>query len=343
MLEFFLDYGLFLLKALTVVAAVGVILITVAVVSRRDDAGEGIQVEKMNDKYRQMADVLRRAILTRRQWKDYRRETKKVLKQKEKAATSGAEKDEHRIFVLDFKCDTRATQVSALREEISTVVAVAGASDEVVVRLENAGGPVQDHGLAASQLQRLVEKGIQLTVVVDKVAASGGYLMACVADKLVAAPFAIVGSIGVLAQLPNFHRFLEARGVDYEQITAGQFKRTVTMFGTNTEEDRAKLKEELEDVHAQFKSLVADSRSDLDIESVATGETWLGSRAQELGLVDELGTSDSYLMDAVDRADIYHVEYKSRPNLRQRLHDIFDTVLEQMNLWFPRQDGRSQL
>jgi serine protease SohB len=219
-----------------------------------------------------------------------------------------------------------------LREEISAVVSVATAADEVVLRLENPGGTVHEHGLAASQLLRIKDSGIPLTVIVDKVAASGGYLMACIADRIIAAPFAVIGSIGVLAQIPNFNRALASRGVDFEQITAGKYKRTVTMFGKNSDEDRAKLKEELEEVHHLFKDLVAKQRPNLDVEAVSTGEHWYGTRALEMGLVDKLATSDDYLMSAVTDADIYQVAFRGKQSLQDRIFAVFESTLERMGL-----------
>ena len=193
--------------------------------------------------------------------------------------------------------------------------------------MENPGGMVHEHGLAASQLIRLRQRGIRLTVAVDKVAASGGYLMACVADRIVAAPFAIVGSIGVLAQIPNFHRFLKERGVDFEQITAGRFKRTLTLFGENTEEGRHKLKEELEDVHALFRGQIAEHRPDVDMEQVATGEHWYAIRAQELNLVDELTTSDDLLLETMQSKDVYSVRYARKKTFPERLMSGVENTL----------------
>ena len=204
---------------------------------------------------------------------------------------------------------------------------VARESDEVLVRLENPGGMVHEHGLAASQLMRLRERGIKLTVAVDKVAASGGYLMACVADRIIAAPFAIVGSIGVLAQIPNFHRFLKDRGVDFEQITAGRFKRTLTLFGENTEEGRHKLKEELEDVHELFRDQIAEHRPDVNMERVATGEHWYAIRARELDLVDELSTSDDFLLEAIKTRDVYRVRYRRKKTFAERLMGGVESAL----------------
>ena len=262
------------------------------------------------------------------------------------AAAAAGKADEaearRRVFVLDFKGDIRATGVTALREEISAVLAVARSKDEVVLRVENFGGAVHEHGLAASQLRRLRDREISLTVIVDKGAASGGYLMACIANKIIAAPFAVIGSIGVIAQIPNFHRLLDARGVDFEQVTAGRYKRTVTMFGRNTDEDRAKLREELEDVHALFKNMVASHRPALDIEAVATGEHWYGTQAKELGLVDALETSDDYLIRAMESADLYHVSFHAKPTLQQRVLSAMRVTVDEAALWLSQRNQESR-
>src|SRR5690606_23658018 len=227
--------------------------------SRRGREAEGLKVTNLNTRLRDAADGLRRALLPKP-------ERKRLVKQRKQEAKAARGRRRKRVFVLDFRGDIRASATTSLREEVSAVLAVAEQGDEVLVRLENAGGLVHEHGLAASQLVRVKERGIPLTVAVDKVAASGGYLMACVADRILAAPFAIVGSIGVLAQIPNFRRLLDERGVTVEQVKAGRFKRTVSMFGEVTDEDRDKLREELEDVHALFQAMVAKHRPALDLE-----------------------------------------------------------------------------
>jgi serine protease SohB len=329
MVEFFLNYGMFLLKAITIVSAIGAIVIMIFSATRGEGKSGGLKVENLNDKYRDLANTLRQHVLNKKQWKAVAKEQKQHLKDVEKRAD---DEKGRKIFVLNFTGDMRASGVDSLREEVSAVVAVASKDDEVVLCLENAGGAVHDHGLGASQLQRIRDHGIPLTVIVDKVAASGGYLMASLGDRIIAAPFAIVGSIGVLAQIPNFHRFLEQRGIDYEQITAGKYKRTLTMFGKNTEEDREKTREELEEVHGLFKSAVTEYRPGLDIETVATGEHWYGTRALELGLVDELGSSDDYLMKAADDADIYAVSYKGHEGLVHKLQTAMSATLSQLGL-----------
>lgn len=312
MTEAFLDYTLFLAKTATVVAALAFLAALFVNLSRRHRDAEGLKVTNLNSRLRNAADALRSAFLP----KAGRKRLARQRKQEAKAAQGRRRK---RVFVLDFRGDIRASATASLREEVSAVLAVAEQGDEVLVRLENAGGLVHEHGLAASQLGRVKARGIPLTAAVDKVAASGGYLMACVADRIVAAPFAIVGSIGVLAQIPNFRRLLDERGVTVEQVKAGRYKRTVSMFGEVTEEDREKLREEIEDVHALFQAMVAKHRPGLDLKRVATGEYWYGTRALELGLVDEIGTSDDWLARLVDEADAWKVEWRGSKRLMEKL------------------------
>lgn len=316
MSEFLAAYGLFLAELATL-ALVVLLIIAAIVASRRRGHAEGLVVEHLNRKLEESADQLKLAIEGKGRYKKALKARHKERKREEKARAKG-ESAKPRLYVLDFKGDLRASAAASLREEVSAVLHVATAGEQVLVRLENSGGTVHEHGFAASQLTRLKQHGLKLVVAVDKVAASGGYLMACVADRLIAAPFAIVGSIGVLAQLPNFHRLLEEKGVDFEQIMAGRYKRTVTMFGKNTDEGRAKLRAEVEDIHELFKTQVREHRPQVDIERVATGEHWYGVRALELKLVDEIRTSDDLLLEAVKDHDLYHVAYKRRRSWQER-------------------------
>ena len=246
---------------------------------------------------------------------------KKRLEKKAKKMAKGKNKktETRQVFVLDFDGDIKATAVKHLREEISTLISTANKGDEVVVRLESGGGLVHGYGLAAAQLVRLKDAGLKLTVCVDKVAASGGYMMACVADNIIAAPFAIIGSIGVVSQLPNFHKWLKNHDVDYEMFTAGDYKRTVTVFGENDAADRAKYQEELEQTHQLFKHFVNRYRSTLDLEKVATGEHWYGEDALHLNLVDRLQTSDSYLLELMEDNQVYALLSRQKPTLAEKL------------------------
>ncbi len=224
-----------------------------------------------------------------------------------------------RMYVIDFDGDIHATGVDSLREEVTAILATANKGDEVMVRLESPGGLVHSYGLAASQLKRIRDAGLKLTIAVDQVAASGGYMMACVADELVAAPFAVVGSIGVVAEIPNFNRLLQKANIDYEQHTAGQYKRTLTMFGQNTTVAREKFKQELEETHQLFKTFIHENRPNLDLDKVATGEHWYGRQALELGLVDKILTSDDVILDALNSKDVYSIKYEIRKPLTERL------------------------
>lgn len=325
MSTFFTEYGLFLAKTLTFLVAIFVVFAMAAAFSKRQQQSETLRVDKLNDKYKNLSRSLRRAITSG--------DALKALKKKQKADRKADKQDDTsrpKTFLVEFKGDIRAQGVASLREEITAILGVAGEGDELLLRLENPGGMVHEHGLACAQLARVRDAGLKLTVAVDKVAASGGYLMACVADRILAAPFAIVGSIGVIAQLPNFNRLLEEKGVDFEQVTAGKYKRTVTMFGKNTDEDRAKLKEELEDVHRLFKAVVSRYRPDMDLERVATGEHWLGTQALELGLIDEITTSDAWLSGALDARDIFSVKYEIKRPLQQRLSGAVDSAIARL-------------
>ena len=337
MSQFLLEYGMFLLKAVTIVVAVVAIIGFAAAVGRKGTQ-EGLEVESLNKKYRSLAEALKGAVLNKKERKKAAKAEKERQKQEAKEPSTRP-----RSFVIDFKGDLKATAVPSLREEVSAVLDVATKDDEVVVRLENYGGVVHEHGLAASQLSRIRDAGIPLTVCVDKVAASGGYLMACVANRIYAAPFAILGSIGVLAQIPNFNRALDSHGIDFEQVTAGKYKRTVTMFGKNTDEDRAKLKEELEDVHALFKGAVAKYRPGLDLEKVATGEHWYGTRALEMGLADELRTSDELLRERAADRDLFEISYKIKQPLQKRLMANIDGAIEKASALRFRQRFESRL
>ena len=320
MIQALIDYALFAAKLLTFMIFVG--LLALALMRARQHAGDAgdedgghLEVISINDRYADMAHAIKGATLPPKVYKLAAKAERKADKQRMKAE----EKALKRLFVIDFHGDIMASEVGGLREMVSALLIEAGADDEVLVRIDNAGGAVHEHGLAASQLLRLRQRGIPLTVSVDKVAASGGYLMACVANRIIAAPFAVIGSIGVLAELPNFHRLLERNGVDFELHTAGEHKRTLTLFGENTDEGRAKLREQLEETHQLFKAFIREYRTDLDVDKIATGEYWHGEQALALGLVDELKTSDDFLLAARDDAELFKLRYKTKKRPLERL------------------------
>jgi serine protease SohB len=289
----------FLGKAVIVVAAFGACVAIVASRARqRPDGVPGVRLVEVGVQRKRRAESLARALLPPRARKAAEKEARAREKRELKEGTPA----DRNVFVLDFDGDLRATAVTALREEVTAILGVATPTDEVVVRLESPGGVVHGYGLAASQLARLRARNIPLTVCVDKVAASGGYLMACVASHIVAAPFAVLGSIGVVASVPNANRALTRLGVDFMDITAGEHKRTVTLFGPLREEGVAKLKSQVEETHDLFKSFVHEMRPALDVARVATGDHWHGTHALELGLIDELGTSDDCLLAKAEGA-----------------------------------------
>lgn len=314
-MEFLSEYGLFLAKAVTVVIAILVVINGMVAASFRRTAKDKdhLDIRHLNRLYDNLRCTLQAAILPKKEFKH----VVKRLKKQHKAEQ--AEAKARKVFVLNFHGDIRASAVSALREEITAILMVGSAQDEVIVRLESVGGLVHAYGLAASQLARLRERKINLTVAVDKVAASGGYMMACVADRIIAAPFAVVGSIGVVSQMPNFNRLLKKHDVDFELYTAGEFKRTLTMFGENTDKARHKFQEELEDAHRLFKDFIKTYRPGLDLERVATGEHWYGTQALELQLIDALRTSDDYLLEVSQDAALFEVSYAGKKTFLHKL------------------------
>ena len=318
------SYGLFLAKAVTVVVAfAAIVLIVLNAAMRKRHSGGQLRLTHLDDDYREMKEDLQLAKMkpqAQKVWlKQHKKEEKQKAKTEKRNAKAGvSEATKPTLYVLEFKGSMDAGEVSSLREEISAVLAVAAPGDEVLLRLESPGGVVHGYGLAASQLQRLRDKNIPLTVTVDKVAASGGYMMACVADKIVSAPFAIVGSIGVVAQMPNFNRFLKSKDIDIELHTAGQYKRTLTLLGENTEEGREKFREELNETHQLFKDFVKRMRPSLNIDQVATGEHWYGQQAVEKGLVDEINTSDEVILSLMEGREVVNVRYMQRKRLIDR-------------------------
>lgn len=300
MADFFFDYGLFLAKALTVVLAVVAIIVALGAVKKMR-LGEGeLKLTSLNDQFERHREQLLDELLDKKARKAQIKAQKKAEKAQDHARP--------RMFVMDFDGDIEASGVDALREQISAVLQVAEAQDEVMLRLESSGGLVHAYGLAASQLARLRAQQVRLVVAVDKVAASGGYMMACLADHLLAAPFAIVGSVGVVGAVPNIHELLKRHAIDYEQYTAGKYKRTLTVLGENTDEGREQFKHELAVTHELFKAHIAVARPALDVESIATGETWYGTQALAKGLVDAVGTSDDYLLAHKDSHQIVLLE-----------------------------------
>lgn len=358
--EFFLGYGLFLAKILTFFLLLVAFVMILSSLGGRGRSEKGnITITHVNEQLDDNKDALFAAVLEpadlKSTFKSKKRQKKLEDKAKKKAARLAAknrgegqtivdEKKRRRMFVVDFKGDMRASQVSGLRREITTVLSVADVYDEVLVNIESGGGTVHGYGLAAAQLERVRNRNIELTVCVDKVAASGGYLMACVANKIIAAPFAIVGSIGVMAQIPNVHRLLKKYDIDVELLTAGEYKRTLTVMGENTDKGREKFLAELQTIHDQFKNFISKFRPQTDIDTVATGEVWSGQAALKMELVDQVLTSDEYIVSTCDEADVYRVKYKIKKSLPEKFGLAAEATLERIaDKWLQRANSARYL
>ncbi len=356
-MEFLFDYLGFLARVLTVVVAIVAVLGFVFSRKAAATPTEGtLEVKHLNRELDEIKTALEGAVVApeeqelmvkeraAREKKERKAALKaakaaqKAEKKAEKKAAADADPEQEtdsdsapgRVYVLNFVGDIQASALDALRQEVTSVLTVARPSDEIVVKLESGGGMVHSYGLAASQLQRIREKGIPLTATIDKVAASGGYMMAAVADKILAAPFAVVGSIGVVAQVPNVHRLLKKHDVDVELITAGEYKRTLTTLGENTDEAREKFTEQLEDVHQLFQEHVIAYRDTLDIKQVATGESWYGQRALDVNLIDRLVTSDSYLVERADECEVYQLRWQVQKKPLERLLGSFGATFSRL-------------
>ena len=328
-MEFLLDYGLFLAKVVTFVVASVVVISVIVGGSKKGKQGSEkgyLEVTPLNKQFDELKEAMKLATVSdagqKFEQKKLQKEKKKRLAEDKRAlkkSDASITPVKSKVFVLKFDGNMSASAVTNLREEITAILTQATTDDEVVVRLESSGGMVHSYGLASSQLDRLKKMKIPLTICVDKVAASGGYMMACVADKILAAPFAIIGSIGVVAQMPNFNKILKKNDVDFELLTAGEHKRTLTMFGENTDKGREKFVEELEETHRLFKEYVSSRRPQIDIDRIATGEIWYGSNALNMALVDEIKTSDEYLVSKIETADVFEVSYMFKKKLHQKL------------------------
>lgn len=343
-MEWISQYGLFLAKISTIVAALAIVIVFIFNARQRKGGKAGeLQLVDLSEQYQEMLRSLQLEHMdeiAKKVWLKAEKKRKKEEAKQKKLAFKNSEaptNEKNRLYVLNFKGSMDAHEVEALREEITAVLAIARSNDEVLLKLESSGGLVHGYGLAASQLTRLRNKGIRLTVSVDKVAASGGYMMACVADRIVAAPFAILGSIGVIAQIPNIHRLLKKNEIDIELHTAGEFKRTLTILGENTEHGRAKFQQEINETHHLFKEFVHLQRPSLDIDSVATGEHWFGLQAKDKGLIDDIVTSDELLIAEMENHQVISLRYVVRKKLIQRFSsEVVESLDGLMLRWWQR-------
>lgn len=344
-MEFIFEYGLFLAQAVTIVAAILIVAVTlVALGLKQKPEHEGhIEIAHLNDKYKQISEQMQSVVIDEEHLKVERKAQKKTDKQKAKEAKKAAKKstdnksesDRKRLYVLEFDGDIKASATENLREEISAVLPQIRPGDEILLKLESPGGMVHSYGLAASQLQRIADAKVPLTVAVDKVAASGGYMMACVGSHIIAAPFAVLGSIGVLAQLPNFNRLLKKHDIDIELLTAGEYKRTLTMLGENTDKGRQKFIEELEETHTLFKEFVGENRPALDVAKVSTGEVWYGRKAIDVGLIDALQTSDAFVQERLKDQDVFEVKFVHKKTWQEKMGMAAEGAMEKafLKIW----------
>lgn len=326
-MEFLYDYLAFLARIITLTVALLVVIGSIAGIAMRGRDQEQLEIKRLNDRYRDMGRMLQQQFETSRGW----RARLGAMRGRNKASVPTPDPERARVFVMRFHGDIRASAVDHLREEVSAVLTQARPNlDKALICIESGGGMIPHYGLAAAQLLRLRDAGLDMTVCVDRIAASGGYLMAATGHRIIAAPFAIVGSIGVVAQLPNFHRWLKRREVDVEVLTSGRHKRTLTLLGQNTAEGRTKFQQELEEAHSLFKAFLARYRPALDMNKVGTGEHWYGEQALPLGLIDELGTSDQILMKLAGEFDLYQISYKRHQPLGKRLSGTITGIAERL-------------
>ncbi|HFI2431373.1 TPA: protease SohB [Streptococcus suis] len=321
----FIEYGIFFLKVVTFLLAILLFLVLSTKIKSKKPDGQ-VTITDLSEKLLEQQEQFEKELLDKKAYKKLQEERDQESSEQE------TEDPVKRLFVLDFEGDIQAKQVDNLREEITAILTLASQGDEVLLRLESPGGSVYGYGLGASQLLRLKDKQIPLTIAVDKVAASGGYLMASVADTIVAAPFALVGSIGVVAEIPNIHRLLKKHEIDVEVMTAGKYKRTLTVIGENTPEGKEKFQEELNDVHALFKEFVSENRPILDIEQVSTGETWYGTSAKKVHLVDEIATSDDLILGQIHDKQVLLVKYEEKKSLINQIGVQVETSLSNLLL-----------
>jgi len=329
-MEFLTDYGVFLLKVITIALAITIPLLVIIGSSKSKTPSKGsLVVKNLSKNFEDMGTAIRSSQLNPKELKKYNKEI-----QKKKKADDKKPSKEDSVYVLNFNGDIQASEVTKLKHEINAILLSDTKCKEVVIKVESGGGSAYAYGLCAAELKRLVDNKIKLTVCIDKVAASGGYLMSCVASKIIAAPWAVVGSIGVIAQLPNFHRLLKKNSIDFEMHTAGEFKRTLTTLGENTEDGRKKFKSELEDLHLIFKDFVKEQRPQVDTKVVATGEVWQGEKAIEVGLIDALGTSDDYLVGLSKKLKLFEINYVEKKNLAERFAFSAQLLIEKSILKF---------
>lgn len=311
-MEFIFQVGIFAIKTLILVLGVGSVILLIAFLAAKAQMKPELKIEDLGEKLEHTKDILSLFVLNKEELKKLKKAEKEKAKKKD-------EEKKPTLFVLNFNGDVQAEATDQLRQEITAITTVAQPGDEVCLKVESPGGVVHGYGLAAAQVMRLRDRNIPITVCVDKVAASGGYLMSVPAHKIIAAPFAIIGSIGVVAQVPNIHRLLKKFDVDYKEYTAGEYKRTVSVLGEVTEKGEEKFVEQLEETHVLFKSFVHQFRPQLDLPQVTTGEYWYGEQALKLGLIDSIKTSDDYVLEKGQTHRVLSITIEKKKSINEKL------------------------
>jgi serine protease SohB len=302
-----------------IVAFIFVSLALVSIVKGFKNLSKGnsdsVEITNLNKKYKKLTNLAKSVLMNKP-----KKKVKTILELEDEIS-------HHKVYYLTFKGDIMAKAVDQLSEEITVLLNIAKDGDEVVLNLESPGGVVHGYGLAAAQLDRIKKAKLKLTICVDKVAASGGYMMACVGDEIVAAPFAILGSIGVVMEYPNFYELLNKVGVKYQQLTAGQYKRTISPFLEPSKEGTEKAKDDLSRTHKLFKDHITAHRKNVDIEKVATGETWYGSECIANGLIDSINTSDEVIQGKMSRNTVFKIKYKEPKKPIKLISHLVSSVL----------------
>ena len=321
------NYLLFMAKCATLLGLLFIFIAAIIATASKAKTKKKIKISarSLNEHYQGLKQVIFELTQDKKSHKAQKKEQKTLEKKH-------AKHNKPRLFIINFKGDVQAHAASALNEQINTILLSHQPDDEVLLRLESPGGVVPGYGLAAAQLTRLRDKNIPLTIAIDKVAASGGYLMASVANQVIAAPLAIIGSIGVIAQLPNFHRLLEKNHIDYEQVMAGKHKRTLTIFGQNTQQGREKLQSEVDETLVLFKSHIQKFRPQVIIDNVATGEHWYGSQALDLKLIDAIQTSDDFILSNLDEKQLIQIECHEKQSKIDKLMKASYSAYQKMVL-----------
>ncbi|CAB3976441.1 protease SohB [Candidatus Azoamicus ciliaticola] len=310
------DYTIFFLKIITIIILLLLTIITCLIIIKNKD-NKYIEIKNINKKYITLKKMFLSEILKKTEKKNI---IKNINKEEKIIKTKN-------LFILNFNGDINASDINNLKDILSILILNKKYVDEVLIKLTSNGGIVTNYGLAATQLKRLKNENINLTISIDTIAASGGYMMACVANKIIASHFSIIGSIGVLGIIPNINKMLNKNNIEIEYHTSGKYKKTLSVIGENTEIGRKKFIESLENTHFLFKNFVKENRSQINIDEIATGEYWYGIDALKLNLIDKIQTSDEYIMENLNNTKIYEIKLNEKTNIKNKIKENIHNIL----------------